>query len=192
MNVRVIHEFKCLKKKKKVLEVNDYTDFISLAYLRHVFSHMCPQNTWLWARKLTLQYCNIGCIFLVYLHCVASSVSLNGQLEKMHSCTGCNWKVFRHYAFSNVGSKHFDKCMHSHTGHICMAFPLCFIKCVLKCQLIVFYLWEFVNGKSPDFQNNILFTHLYLSISVYVHCAFSDLFSELSWNHSCCTQMAFA
>ena len=134
----------------------------------------------------------IGCIFLVYLHCVASSVSLNGQLEKMHSCTGCNWKVFRHYAFSNVGSKHFDKCMHSHTGHICMAFPLCFIKCILKCQLVVFYLWEFVNGKSRDFQNNILFTHLYLSISVYVHCAFSDLFSELYWNHSCCTQMAFA
>ena len=88
-----------------------------------MYSHICVLRAVSCQAVSTQIY--IGCIYLVYLY----SVSLNGQLEKMHSCTGCNRKVFHHYAFSNVGSKHLDQSMHSHTDHICMAFPLCIIKC---------------------------------------------------------------
>ena len=130
--------------------IHDYTDCISLTYFHHVISHICVLRTlgsehanlhWLHffdffspcvfihicvRRTLGCEHANLHC--LVYLHCVSSSVSLKEQLEKMHSCTCCNWMVFRHY----VGSKHFYNCMHSHTDQICMAFQLCFIKCVLK------------------------------------------------------------
>ena len=144
-DVRVIHEVKCLKC---------IAPFVCI--LSVVLFHMCHQATWTRWFMITLiaflwliftmcfhTYVSsehlavttqiyIGCIYLVYLHCVSSSVSLNGQLEEMHSCTCCNWMVFRHYAFSNVGTTHFYNCMHSHTDHIFMAFPLCFIKCILK------------------------------------------------------------
>ena len=82
--------------------IHDYTDCISLAYLHHVISHTCV------IRTLGCEHANLHWLhFFWFISPVLSSVSFNGQLEKIHSCTCCNWMVFRHYAFSNVGSKHF-------------------------------------------------------------------------------------
>ena len=121
------------------------------------FTHMCPQNTWLWARKFTLvaffwfistvfhQVCRLmdslrrcivalvaiewsfatmpfqmlaqsisitACIvtlirFVWLFNCVSSNASLNGQLEKLHSCTRCNWKGFSPLCLSKCGLKVF-------------------------------------------------------------------------------------
>ena len=54
-----------------------------------------------------------------------SSVSSNSLPEKMHSHIGCICIVFLHCVFSNVTSVRLDQSRHNHTGCICLAFLHC-------------------------------------------------------------------
>ena len=79
------------------------------------------------ARSISITACTVTLItFLWLFHCVSSNASLNGQLEKLHSCTRCNWKCI-----AKCGSNFLDQSMLSHTDHICMAFSqMCGNKCL--------------------------------------------------------------
>ena len=64
-----------------------------------------------------------GCIFLTFIHCVFSNVTLMNLDQSMHShIIGL---TFLHCAFSNVSSNRFYKRMHSHIGCIGLTFLQC-------------------------------------------------------------------
>ena len=61
---------------------------------------------------------HIGCICLIFLHCVFSNVASSCLHQRMHNHIGCICLTFLHCVFSNVSLKHLHKKMHSHTGYI--------------------------------------------------------------------------
>ena len=130
----------------------------------------------------------IGCIYLVYLHCVSSSVLLNGQLEKMHSCVCCNWIVFRHYAFSNVGTTHFYNCMHSHTVFHQMCPEMVSLR---RCTVaLVTIEWSFATMPFQMLAQSISITACIVTLITFLwlfHCVSSNasLNGQLEKLHSC-------
>ena len=67
----------------------------------------------------------VGCICLIFLHCVFSNVSSNCLHQRMHSHIGCICLTFLHCVFSNVSSNRLYVRMHSHIGCICWTFLHC-------------------------------------------------------------------
>ena len=68
---------------------------------------------------------HIGCICLLFLHCVFSNKPPNYLLKRMQSYTGCILLTFLHCAFSNMSSNCLSKRMHSRIGCICFDFFCC-------------------------------------------------------------------
>ena len=62
----------------------------------------------------------IGCICLIYLHCVFSYVSSNRLSEKMHNYIYYIWLTFTQYVLWNVSSNCMPEWMYDHTGDICL------------------------------------------------------------------------
>ena len=79
---------------------------------------MCPQIA-------CLRHIHIGCIRLIFPHCVFSNVSSNCRPERMHSHIGCICLSFPHCVFSNFSPNHLSELMQSHIGNTCLAFHQC-------------------------------------------------------------------
>ena len=76
-------------------------EWLFSSYARNVSSNCLPQT----------RHNHIGCIYLIFLHCVFSNVSSNHLHEMRHNHIGCICLTFPQCAFSNVSLKRLHKRM---------------------------------------------------------------------------------
>ena len=90
-------------------------EWLFSSYARNVSSNCLPQT----------RHNHIGCIYLIFLHCVFSNVSSNHLHEMRHNHIGCICLTFPQCAFLNVSSNRLPGRMHNHIGCICLPFQHC-------------------------------------------------------------------
>ena len=90
-------------------------EWLFSSYARNVSSNCLPQT----------RHNHIGCIYLIFLHCVFSNVSSNHLHEMRHNHIGWICLTFPQCAFSNVSSNRLPGRMHNHIGCIFRTFLHC-------------------------------------------------------------------